>query len=369
MGVTVDAGAAAPGGPDRALRRWWLPSGLSLAVNDRSAAVIALLGFLSRGGVVLLMLPIVVLPTPTNVVSMTGIDAISIAGQPTPWLITTGLIAAVAAVAWIAIACLLGSLVDYWLVELATQGSEIADGSDRPGTAGAVAEDRTLDLPSTRLLLKMAAIRFLTLVPMGIAIAWATTRLFVAGYDQLITPVDLATPLPIRIVAEAVDAVVVLVVVFLAVETVGAIAIRIQIRARAGIWRSLGRSLVLVVRHPLATMWTVATTYAGSVLAIGSAMFLCSVAFDWCRVAARNQEPISIWVGIGTRDFRPLVFVLTACILAAAWLLAMVVSGVTSAWRSFSFTNLVWPNVEPPRNRPVEPPPDGRTGQLPPIPG
>ena len=48
-------------------------------------------------------------------------------------------------------------------------------------------------------------------------------------------------------------------------------------------------------------------------------MAATATTFDWCRVAARNQQPISITIGIGpvsaTRDFRPVVLMLAAAVL------------------------------------------------------
>jgi hypothetical protein len=52
---------------------------------------------------------------------------------------------------------------------------------------------------------------------------------------------------------------------------------------------------------------------------------------------------MAVTVGLGsvstTRDIRGLVFLLAAVALAIAWLAALTISGLASAWRSAAFTN------------------------------
>jgi len=45
-----------------------------------------LAGFLLRGGIVLLFVPISVLPSVLGIAGATGVDAFGIDGRPTPWL-------------------------------------------------------------------------------------------------------------------------------------------------------------------------------------------------------------------------------------------------------------------------------------------
>jgi hypothetical protein len=300
-------------------------------VKASDAPVVALAGFLLRGGIVLLALPSVLLPSVIAIIGATGIDAISIAGQPTPWLLGLIVAAIVAAVAWLAVASLAGSLVDIWLIGMAME--------DLPR------ERRRLALPPGSLLLRLAAVRMLCLVPLAIALAWAVTRIFDAAYFEMTTPSNLADPLLLRIVLAAGDAVAVVTAVWLATETIAAIAVRRQVLAGRGIWRSVGGAAGQLVRRPISTLLTALASYATSAVAIGVALVATSTAFDWCRIAARNQEPIAIKLGIGDfsteRDFRPVAFALAAVALALAWAAALAIAAVTSAWRSAVFTNEV----------------------------
>ena len=59
--------------------------GLALAfgLGDLDSVVVALAGFLLRGGIVLLALPSVVLPSVIGIAGVTGVDAFGIDGRPT----------------------------------------------------------------------------------------------------------------------------------------------------------------------------------------------------------------------------------------------------------------------------------------------
>ena len=305
---------------------------LTFGLTNTEAAAAALAGFLLRGGIVVLALPGVILPSVIGIAGVTGVDAISIAGQPTPWLLTLIALAVGVAIVWLAVASLVSSVLDVWLIQM--------DLDSRGGTAG-----RHLALPPGSLLLRIAAIRMVGLVPLAIALAWAATRIFNATYAELTTPTNLTAPLALRVVLAAGDAVAVVAVVWLATETIAAIATRREMLAGRGVLRSIGGGAAQIVRRPISTLVTVVVPYATSAVAIGLALIGTSTAFEWCRIAARNQEPIAIKLGIGdfgtVRDFRPVIFALAAVAFALAWAAALALSAVTSAWRSAAFTNEV----------------------------
>ena len=304
----------------------------TFCLTDREVSVVALMGFLIRGGIVLIALPSVILPSVIGIAGATGVDYISISGEPTQWLVEVALAAIVAAVVWLTVAGLVGSLVDVWLVEMALD-------TKRPATRG------QLPLPRMALLLRLLAIRMICLVPLAIVLVWAAGQIFSAAYDELTTPTNLATPLPLRVVFAATGAVTVVAATWLVAETIAAIAIRRQILAGNGIWRSLEGAAWQLVRRPVSTLLTVFVSYATSVVAVGLALVATATAFDWCRIAARNTEPIAVKLGIGdfstTCDLRPVAFALAAVAVALAWAAALVLSGVASAWRSAAFTHEV----------------------------
>jgi len=304
------------------------------AVLDRRAVPVALLGFLARGGIVLILLPSAVLPSVLEIAGMTGLRTFTIAGDIhfTPWLIGAAVAITMAILAWLLLALIVGSLADAWLVAMTLHPAPPDEAARLP-------------LPDRRAVARLAAIRALCLVPIVAALTLASLRLYDATYLELTSPSNLSTPLVLRVIQGAADAVAVVVAVWLACETLAAVAVRRQILLGHGVWRSLAAGAVQIVRKPISTLVTVAVTYAGSAVAMLATMTLTAAAFDWCRSAARAGEPIAVRLGIGdlatTRDFRPLAFAAAGVALALAWAIALAVSGAASVWRSAAMTEEV----------------------------
>ena len=305
---------------------------LAFGMGELDAVVVALAGFLFRGGIVLLALPSVVLPSVIGIAGVTGVDAVGIDGRPTPWLFEIVAIFGVAAVLWLALASLIGSLIDVWLIEATLDATDRLVRRRRP-------------LPEIGLLFDMVAVRGICLLPVVAVLAWASSRIYTVAYNELTTPSNLATPLPVRVVENAADAVVVVSLVWLVTETVAALAVRRLVLADGGVGGSIVGALVQIARRPFSTVSTAVASTGASVLATAIALAATATAFDWCRIAARNQRPIAISLDFGplstTRDFRPVVFVLTALVLATAWVAAAALSGIASACRSAAWTGEV----------------------------
>ena len=317
-------------GPDGRARRGWIgrtARAMSFGLADVDTVVVALAGFLARGGILLLLVPSVVLPSVIGLAGATGVDAFGIDGHPTTWLYEVAAVVSVIAAAWLLLAFVVGSLVDVWLIEAAI---------DEDGGA----TRRPRQLPELRILLDLAAIRSVLRLPRAAAMAWAGSRIYSATYDELTAPTNLATPLVLRVIQAASDAVLVVLLAWLASEVVGAIAARRLVLLGDGVWRSIGGAIMQIARRPISSVGTVVVSFGASVVAVGLAMAATATAFDWCRVAARIENPLRIGVGRVTLggDGRPVVFILAVLALGVAWAAAMALSGIASAWRSAAFT-------------------------------
>ena len=301
----------------------------AFGVTSRDTAVVALAGFLLRGGIVPLLAPSVVLPSVIGVAGATGVSALGIDGRPTPWLIEVAALAAALAAIWLMTAFLVGSIIDVWLIEGATGGKEQAADQPRP-------------LPPMGLLVDMAGIRALCLLPLASALYYAGTQIYTVAYREFTVPSNLATPLPIRVIEGAAGPVLIVAMVWLVTDVFGGLAVRRLILHRTGIVRSLFGALEQLVRRPISSLTTVALSYGASILAVGLGMAATATAFDWCRLAARNEHAIAVTIGVGsfsmTRDVRVIVFILAAVALGLAWMAALALSGIASAWRSAALT-------------------------------
>jgi hypothetical protein len=312
------------------LGRMRLAATFGLAGSD--VPTIALAGFLVRGGLVLLLLPGIVLPSVIGIAGVTGVHAFTLSGDPTPWLLEVLAAVGVGLLVWLLLSALIGSLADVWLVRSALETGD----NDL---------DPYLPVASPGLILRMASIRLVCLVPLAIALVWAGGRVYTATYDELITPSNLAVSLPLRVIGDATDAVAVVVATWLACETIGAIAARRLILTGDAVWRAIGGALAEVLRRPIWTLLTVATSLAASAVAAVATFLGTATAYDWVTIATRTEKPIAETLGVGpfttTRDFRPVVFLLAVVAMAVVWLVALALSGVTSAWRSAAITHEV----------------------------
>jgi hypothetical protein len=302
---------------------------VEFSLGDTDATVAALVGFLLRGGFLVVLLPIVVLPSVIGVAGATGVDAFGIDGRPTAWLFEIAAIVAVIAAAYLILAFVVGSLVDLIVIGAAL---------DRESGAA----PRTRTLPGTGLVLDLAVIRAICAAPLGPVIYWAGVQIWASAYSELTTPTNLATPLVGRVLQAVAPAVALLVLTWLLSEVVGAIVIRRMVLFDTGIAQSFADGIFQMIRRPISTTATAFVSYGISAAAIGLAMDASATAFDWCRIAARASQSITVTIGVApfstTRDFRPVVFALTAAALCVSWLAALVISGIASAWRSAALT-------------------------------
>ena len=148
-------------------RRAW-----AFGLTDVDTALVALAGFLLRGGIVLLILPSVVLPSVIGIAGATGVDAFGIDGRPTPWLYEVVAIVSTVAALWLILALAVGSLIDVWLI-----------GAALDPEGGATSRRRAL--PDLDMILDLAGVRVACLVPVAAAIVWAGSRIYTAAYDEL----------------------------------------------------------------------------------------------------------------------------------------------------------------------------------------
>jgi hypothetical protein len=305
---------------------------LIFGAMDREAPLLALAGFLVRGGIVFLAAPALVFPSVIEIANLILLKFVAIDGQPMALVYQSAVVAVIAILAWLALAGLVGALVDIWLVRMALDGHI---GSRRG----------KLELPKKSQVVRIAGIRLACLVPLAVSIVVAAVLVVATTYDELIAPSSAATPVANRVFLDSLGPAALVIVVWLASESIAAIAVRRHILTGTGIWRSLADAVGQAVRRPISTLATVLVSYIASFAAVGVSMLATYTAFDWCRVAARNAEPIAVTLGLGafstTRDFRPVVFTLAAISMAGAWALALALCGISSAWRSAAFTREV----------------------------
>ena len=290
-GVTLAALLAALSRPS-----WWL---------------LALTGFLVRGGVLLFALAIVMFPSPLVLanalepvivpVALGQVDVMTLA----PLLLTAGVV-----VAWLVAGGWVGAATEVALIR-AARAAMVDDGLPARADIG----------PGRWVVTRVAMARLLTHIPTAVALAFGSIRVGSVAYVELTSPVDVATPLIVRVLAGASGPIAAIVIVWLFAEIVGGLAARRIVLDDASLGGALRGAVGTIVRRPLGTL--LPATGTAVVLAIDLAALLAVVAFAWAEVRDRLLD---------TSTDAPMLLVALVAFVAT-WIGALAVTGLIDAWR------------------------------------
>jgi hypothetical protein len=310
--------------------RWLMRIGRAwkFASGDFDAGVVALAGFLIRGGIVVLAIPSVILPSLLGLASVLSVNALGIDGRPTGWLVATLVWLCAAGAIWLAVAALVGSAVDVWLIRSVAA-------SDPDGVR------RLQEFPDPGLWLDMAAVRIGCLLPLGAALVAAASPIYDAAYAELTSPTNLSDAIVVRVAVRAAAPLALVIFAWLGGETVSSIAVR-RLAMGDGVIDALVGAVGQLIFRPVSSFLTFATTTFASVAGLAGVSAITGLAFGLVQDAARLGQPLALTISIGglqaSRDVRPIVFLASVVLLAFAWALALAVAGWASAWRSAAWT-------------------------------
>jgi hypothetical protein len=318
-GVVGESAVAAPtegdaGHEGRSRSAGWI-DGLAWATSQTLAQpstwIVALAGFLARGGIVVLLVPILPLPSPVGIANIVGPAVVTPAGpssQGVAILVTAGIVV----VAWVVLGALIGAATDGYLARVVPLWA----GAGTTPTVGA----------RSRVIRRLAAIRFALLVLPGLAVAVAAGPVVDSTYRQLISPFDLDTPLADRVVRETAPFLALVVVAWAVAEVAGGIAVRLAVQRDIGALGALGAMARHVVRRPLAVLATTALSFTALAFAIGPAIVVASAGFSL----------IEAGVGAGGE---PRMALSGGLLVLVSWLGGIVLAGVASTWRGLLWSS------------------------------
>lgn len=269
---------------------------------------VALAGFLARGGILVLLVPIFVVPTTPQLAILVA-PALTplVFGQPSAALdlLIAGLV--VAAVVAILAGCLVGAWADLVLVRFAT--AEEAGGGAEP-TSG-----------SGRAL----AARLVAHLPLATALAWGAMRVVDAGYRELVTPDDVTIPLIVRVLRDVPDAVALIVLAWLAGETIGGLAARRLAEPGASVGGALAWSVRRLVARPVTSGLTLVVANAAVLLVAAPCLVASAIAWHALGAVLASNAPLEM-------------VLLAVGLLVVLWLSALVLVSVTTTYRAFAWT-------------------------------
>jgi hypothetical protein len=268
----------------------------------------ALAAFLVRGGILVIALPVLALPSLAALSAVVAplLSGVALGDTSIPPIeLFAGAAALVSAVVFVT------GLVGAWLdIALFRAASE--------ALGGAAATGRASLREALNARLTPHAITIL-------ALGFTVFRLVTAGYEELTSPTTSPAPLAVRIVGHAPEAVAALVLAWLVAEAVGGVALRRYVAD--GPPRTAGSAVVAGIRgfvRPAGLATLVATDVV--VLGLGGVLWLAT-STTWIRLADRLADgATALDLGVALLAF------------IVAWLAGLLLLAVALAWRSVSWT-------------------------------
>ena len=281
--------------------RWW---------------VLALAAFLARGGLLLLLLPLIPLPSTAALANALGPTLVGFVfgGPSVPFLILVGSMAAMT-LAWFVLSGVVGAAIDLALIRDAAAEDDLDD-RVQPVAGGSW---------------RVAAVRWLAHVPTAVAIAVGLVAVVDAAYRELIRPGDPTVPVAIRVILQVPVNVGAIVAAWVIGEAVGGVAER-RLAWGSGVARSLGGGVAGLFR-PAGLLVLVATN-ATLVVAIVGGDLAIGLAFEHARRVILDGGAIT------DRG-------LALGFLSVSWIGTAVLVAIAAAWRSAAWTFEVGRHQQP----------------------
>ena len=296
----------------------------ALTVRRPRLWAFALIAFLARGGLVVLAVPIMVVPTFIGLANFVGPASVSAEG-PGPRLVALVAVGLVATTALVVVGIVVAAIA-----EAALHHATVEPRRDGVGAEGVPGDLRA---PTDRLAagraratfrqdaLRIAALRLILLGPVAFVIALAVPTWIAVAYRELTLPSDVAAPLAARVLAGAPAASLAVLGTWLAAEVVGGFAARRAALLGASVPRALAGGLLDPLRAPLGTALTMAIALGASLVILAPAWWAVGAAWEAARHVLIDGTGILAAFG-------------AALLLAAAWLALLVLAAIAAAWRA-----------------------------------
>jgi hypothetical protein len=271
--------------------------------------------FLLRGGIVLVALPIVVLPSPVGLANALGptVTAVALGTVTTPMLVAGGAVVIVALAALVCAGWLAAAFEAEAVRIVALDDDVAALRSAQPRPTGRWVAARIL------------VARLVADLPLAAALAWGSVRFVSVTYRELTNPFDVSTPIALRVLEATPEVIAAVIVTWLIGEIVGAMAARRIVLNGDGIGRAVVGAVGTVLRHPV----TVLVRFCGPtlVLAVMLVVSALAAATSWGAAADMLEAPAD-----------PIAPVIAIIALVLLWMVGLFLVSVLCAWRAAVWT-------------------------------
>ena len=292
---------------------------------------LALAAFLLRGGLLVVALPILVLPTPVGLGNLLAPTLTAfVFGRVTVELVALVAAIVAAALAWLVAGGILAAVLEAEAARIVATDEDVALAAGL-GTHPLGVDEVPAAL-NTRVALRrwteatrVFLVRAVAHLPLAVSLAWGTARLVAVTYLELTNPGDVTTPLVRRVLLASPEVVVAIVATWMVGQALGALAARRVVLARGGILRALGDASLMLVRRPLVVL----ADFWLPTLALGLVLAPSAIAAASAGDVVREAMDTS-------RD--PLEILLAVVLFVSLWVVGLVLASVICAWRAAVWT-------------------------------
>ena len=280
-----------------------------------STWVLALVGFLVRGGIILVLAPVVVIPSAVGLANVITPTVTTIAfrgvGGEVIILITGSILAATA-----------------WLVF----GGLAAAASEAEGVRIVAADEDVAGPtpPAPRIhrwvAMRILVVRLVAAIPFALALANGSVQVVAIAYRELTIPSEVTVPIALRVIRAAPDALALILLAWTISEVIGAIAARRIVLSGTGAWAAIGGAAVYVLRHPIRTGVEFIAPTALLVAVLVPSAAAAAVAWDATRAALLGGSGFAIATAA------------MVILFVALFVGGLVLAGMAAAWRAAVWT-------------------------------
>jgi hypothetical protein len=280
--------------------------------------LLALVSFLLRGGIVIVVAPIIVMPCAAGAANVIApfLTSYVFGGASTAFVaLLVGLI--MGGLIWLFVGGLVAAAAESEQIVIVASDEELgapraaARAGSTPGRSGSP--------------VNVLAVRLIAMAPTFLALAWGSVRIVGVTYRELTVPSDITLPIAIRVVLAAPESVAVLMVAWLAGQVVGAVAARQVVLAGTGVVRGLGHAVGFCLRHPARVLILELVPLAGLLLVI--APTAAAAAAAWLAIGASFRS-----------DAGPAQTIGLVILFVLLWTGGLLLVAVMSAWRNAAWT-------------------------------
>jgi hypothetical protein len=276
---------------------------------------LALAAFLLRGGWIVVVAPVVVIPSAAGVANAVAPFLTSfVFGGVSNGLIALSAGALAACLVWLVVGGFLAAGAEAEMIAIVATDEDVVGGS----------RSTSAPEPQARAW-RIVVVRLVALTPLVLALAVGSVRIVSTTYRELTVPSDVTLPIAWRVITAAPEAVAIIIVTWLVGQVAGAVAARRVVLAGEGVSRSLVRALGWCVRHPIRTMVLEGVPLVALIAVVIPSSAAAAAAWSAIGGALRSQAG-------------PVPAIALLILFVGLWVGGLLLIAVTSAWRNAAWT-------------------------------